>query len=727
MKKRVLFVGENHLGTTGNSNMLAAILKQLDMDKYVPACVVADNIDPSDIIFDPLPYTVVNASMPEDHWGNRRLLSLIQRSNLDYLCMVGVDFWRYLPIWDAIRQLRDAKKFKWISIFPYDLWKPQMSWMKYLNALDFPCVYSKYGYDALKPYVQHIRYFRPELNGWEMFVPAKDKMAARKEVFPNVSDDKVIFGFIGKNQIRKSPEILVKAFLEAKRKTPNIALYLHTEMEHLYNLKQIAQDCGAQPGDLISKQQGVSYARNKMPIIYNALDCVINCSMQEGLSWTVLEAMACGVPVIASDTTAQTEIIAGACEIVPCNNLSFVPMSGETGAITVESRSCDVINVAEAIVEIAENQTLREVMSINVLQKAKEWFDGTDNINDLLLDAGKKAKPAKKIPAVLFAQHSSAGDVLMTTQCFKGIKDRHPDMPLVYMTQKVFAGIVFDNPYIDEIIEWDERHLKAYEVVYNPHGEHILMGGFNNLDVTLYSMYPYFTGVEPDEIFIAPVKPDVDLPDEYIIVHTTGGSQKYRSYPHMDIALKNIELPLVQIGGVSDLRCKSDMDLCGKLTWQESAWVMKHAKAAVVVDSFLSHLAGAVGTDVVVLYGPAPPRVVKPRTNVGKLVNLKPDMLKVCKSMTHCWGERQQCNSPCIHTINPLDVKSALMGLIKERDKKNKTLNPVIPGCHYAEIGCDMADQGNQKQHVGIKPIRQRAMVGVIAPLRNAQNWKEIN
>jgi hypothetical protein len=38
-----------------------------------------------------------------------------------------------------------------------------------------------------------------------------------------------------------------------------------------------------------------------------------------------------------------------------------------------------------------------------------------------------------------------------------------------------------------------------------------------------------------------------------------------------------------------------------------------------------------------------------------------------------------------------------------------------------------MADQGNQKQHVGIKPIRQRAMVGVIAPLRNAQNWKEIN
>jgi len=330
MKKRVLFVGENPLGTSGISNMLAAILKRLDMDRYAPACFVAENVDPTKILFDPLPYTAVNASMTDDYWGNRRLVSLAQSSDFDYLCMVGVDFWRYMPAWSSIRQIRDAKKFKWIAIFPYDLWKIQPSWVKYLNALDYPCVYSQYGYESLKPYVPHVRYYRPELNGWETFIPMKDKMAARKEVFPNVSDDKIIFGFIGRNQIRKSPEILIKAFFEAKRENPDIVLYLHAEMEHLHNLRQIAQDCGAQDGDLISKQQGVSYDRNKMPTIYNALDCVINCSMQEGLSLTPLEAMACGVPVIASDTTAQTELIAGVGEIVPCNNLSFVPMTGET-------------------------------------------------------------------------------------------------------------------------------------------------------------------------------------------------------------------------------------------------------------------------------------------------------------------------------------------------------------------------------------------------------------
>lgn len=661
--KRVLFVGENPLMTTGNSNMLAAMLDRLDTDKYTAACLVSGNVDPSPVLFNPTPYTIANASTAGDHWGNERLVSLIQGADFDYLCMVGVDFWRYIPSWHMLKQLRDAKKFKWISIFPYDLWNLRPSCVKYLNTLDYPCVYSKYGYDALKPHVPNVRYYRPELNGWEMFTP-QDKLKARKEVFPNVSDGKIIFGFIGMNQIRKSPEILIKAFFEAKKENPNIVLYLHCGMDHLYNLKQIAQDCGAKEGDMVSKQQGMSYSRDKMPMIYNALDCVINCSMQEGLSWTPLEAMACGVPVIASDTTAQTELVKGAGGLVPCDNVSFVPMSGEHGPITVESRSCSVPDITKAILGAAGSKKIREIMSVKGLERAKEWFAGTDDINALLAETGKRVKPTKKIPAVLFAQHSSAGDVLMTTQCFKGIKERHPDMPLVYMTQRVFSGVVFGNPYLDEIIEWDERHLKAYEVVYNPHGEHILKGGFNNLDVTLYSMYPYFTNVEPDDLFIDPLKPDIDLPDHYVVVHTTGGSKEYRSYPHMDLVLKDVGLPVVQLGGPGDLRCKSDIDLCGKLPWQESAWVMKNAKSAVVIDSFLSHLAGAVGTNAVVLYGPAPPRVVGPKAQGCKIVDLKPDMLKVCKSMTHCWGVNQQCESPCIHTINPLEIRKALEGLL---------------------------------------------------------------
>jgi ADP-heptose:LPS heptosyltransferase/glycosyltransferase involved in cell wall biosynthesis len=677
MKKRVLFVGENPLGTTGNSNMLSAMLSDLDLGKYQPGCFVVNEVNPSAVLFDPLPFTLVNGTNPSDYWGNQRLISLLQETQFDFLCMVGIDFWRYIPAWDMIKKLRDAKKFKWIGIFPYDLWKINTSWINRLTDLDFPCVYSQFGYDALKPHVPHIQYYRPRLNGWEQFKPlsSEERLAAKKEVFPNIPIGKTIFGFVGQNQIRKSPERLMKAFMEAKRENPDIVLYLHTNMEGVFNLKQIAKDNGAQNGDLVSKQQGISYDRRKMPDIYNAMDCLINCSMQEGLSWTPLEAMACGTPVIASVTTAQTELVDKVGYLVPCDELSFVPMTGEGENVSAESRACKVEDIRNAILTVAKDEILRQSMGEKGIERAREWMAGTSNINDLLETAGKKQKPASKIAAVLFAQHSAAGDVLMTTQCLKGIKERHPDLPLVYMTQRAFAGILENNQYINEIIEWDERLLRKFAITYNPHGEKILPGGWNNLDVTLHSMYPYFTNVDTDEIFIDTVNPEVlwkekiEFPMEYIVVHTTGGSKEYRTYPHMEQVIKGLSIPTVQVGGATDLRCNASLDLCGKTTWRESAYIMKHAKAAIVVDSFMSHLAGAVGTNAVVLYGPAPARVVQPRMQHGaKLINLQPDMLKVCAILSHCWsnppGGKVKCQSPCIGTINPFAVSQALEGLL---------------------------------------------------------------
>jgi len=666
--KRVLFVGENPLATSGNSNMLAAMLGQLDMDRFQPACLVRPEVNPASTLFAPLPFTIVNGAEQMDPWGNSRLVSLVREADFDVLCMVGTDFWRYLPAWDVIKQVRDAKKFKWVGIFPYDLWRIQPGWIRYWNDLDVPCVYSQYGYDALKPHVPHIRYYRPVLNGHELFKPLSDDeiKKARQELFSTVPEGNKIFGFVGKNQIRKSPERLVKAFMLAKQSFPDITLYLHTDATHLYNLVQIAQDCGAQSGGLLAKSPGVHLSRDRMPSVFGALDCVVNCSMQEGLSWTPLEAMACGTPVIASNTTAQTELVEGAGVLVPCNDLSYVPMGPEGKRIDVESRACRASDIAEAIVKVATDDEYRKKLGQKGRERAEEWFGGMDDINELLTDAVKAKRAVKKIQAVLFAQHSAAGDVLMTTQCLKGIKERHPNMPLVYMTQKAFTGIVEDNRYIDEVILWDERLTKQYAVVYNPHGEHILRGGFNSLDVTLYSMYPYFCHVEADDLFISPVKPKNWSKSNYCIVHSTGGDKQYRTYQHLEHVCNAIpDIEFVQLGGPSDVRVGGVEDFCGKLTWRESAWVMKNANAAIVVDSFMSHLAGAVGTDAVVLYGPAPPRVVQPKAQGCNIVNLKPDMLKVCKSMGHCWGTHRKCQSPCINTINPNSIKESLLELLR--------------------------------------------------------------
>jgi ADP-heptose:LPS heptosyltransferase len=185
-------------------------------------------------------------------------------------------------------------------------------------------------------------------------------------------------------------------------------------------------------------------------------------------------------------------------------------------------------------------------------------------------------------------------------------------------------------------------------------------------------MYPYFCDVEADDIHMECVEPEISLPDNYIVIQSAGGQKQYRTYRHSDLVIQMLpDEHFVQLGSGMDMAClKAHLDLREKLSWRESAWVMKNAKAAVVIDSSLSHLAGTLGTPAVVLFGPAPARVTGPKGDPNKLKFLEPNKLDVCPSLTSCWGQpgMNQCNSPCINTIHPMLVVRALQELLQPKE-----------------------------------------------------------
>ena len=672
---RILFVGEHPLGYSGNSLMMNSILDQVDRDKHEISCFVGYEPDQitGDLFALNVPITAGAGEVPDgDYWGRDKLLRLIASTEIDLLMMIGLDIWRYVSIFKSIDKLRQDKGFKWAALFPYDLQTVRKDWLAWIKVLDFPYVYSQYGENLLKPHLPNIKYFRPPHRFMKRYVALsdKEKKDARHLFFPTVPEDRFVLGYVGANQHRKDVHRQVKAFMEAKKEVPDMSMYLHTEMKAEFNLQQYFSDLGAKEGDVICKLPNTFYPLSKMIEMYSAIDCLINCSIQEGLGWTPLEAMLCGTPVIASNSTAHIEMIGNGGICVPASEEAYVILPTESGDSWIEGKRCSIDDMKDAIILMATDVNFRLICAMNAQGRALGWMKEESNINNLLEEVEYESKHKIKIEkrkAILFAQHSAAGDVLMSTQCFKGIKERHPNMPLVYMTQKQFQGVVEGNPYIDEIIDWNPEETYRYEVIYNPHGEKILPGGWNNLDTKLADMYPYFCKVEADGMFINPVEIEERLPDEYIVVHTTGGVPKYRTYRHMDLVIKDVGLPVIQIGGVTDLVCRSaTMDFRGKLTWREAAWVMWRAKAAVVVDSFVSHLAGCLQTPVIVLYGPAPARVVSP-IGQGVIINLEPNKLDVCPILSSCWGHKEHdpCDSPCINTINPLMVRRTLQDLLK--------------------------------------------------------------
>ncbi len=428
--KNVLFVGEHPRGITGNSAMMAALLEQLDTTKYKPVCFTSVSPHNRANIFSTEPtYDVIVASETEVDFGSKNLLDLVRlNEDLGAIVVVGVDVWRYALAMEHIYQLSQTRKFKTICILPYDLPSVRQDYAMWFSAFDIPCVYSEFGYNVLKPFVPALQYFRPPLYNNEAFVPfdVEAKLEARQKYFSQMGKDRFIFGFVGANQFRKDPQRAMKAFFETKKEHPNITLYLHTNMvAGVYNLEQIANDYaaqyGAKTGDVISKKPNHYYGRESMIGINNSIDCLLNTSAHEGLSWTLIESMLCGTPVVAADNTAQTELLEGGTgHSVQCTEIGFIPVVTGSGRSFIETKLCDPEDLVAGMSKVVKYENYRRKLKDKGLKRGMEWLKGVDDINNLLEEAcfpKFRHVGGDREESDLFIQHSSAGDVLMSTQC----------------------------------------------------------------------------------------------------------------------------------------------------------------------------------------------------------------------------------------------------------------------------------------------------------------------
>ncbi len=453
--------------------MLNVLLNQVDIEKYEFAVFACTSIG-CPVIADYL--LLEGGCNPYDEYGGKQLVNFLDKNKFDIVCFVGLDVWRYSKVYPELISLKNRDKFKWVSIFPYDAINIRQDWLTLFSPIDVPCVYSEYGFSLLKETIPNLLYFRPSLYDAEKFVPFSEEKRndIRQKLFQNHGlEEKFIFGFFGNNQIRKDPLRLIKAFFEVHKEFSKTSLYLHTNLEQgVYNIEQYIRDCGGKIGDILIKKQKHDYTTKSIVEAYNAIDCYVNVSLQEGLSWTVLEAMLCDVPVIAAHNTAHIELLSEGAGIgVPSSEIAYLPVLAANGASTfIESRACNYASLVYVMKSVMD-KNIRNNLREKGIQKAKKWLESVSNINDILnieiVQTPVKITTKEKINKVLFAQHSSAGDVFMTTRCFKDIKKRHPDIPLVYMTQKKYQNIVEDNPFIDTIIYWDSGNFKNYKYFYN--------------------------------------------------------------------------------------------------------------------------------------------------------------------------------------------------------------------------------------------------------------------
>ena len=165
----------------------------------------------------------------------------------------------------------------------------------------------------------------------------------------NISGDHGIVLYVGSETPRQNVPVLLKAFAILKKKIPGIKLVKIGEPQSYdarVNLLRLIKDL-----ELTDDVIFVGYVPEEdMPKWYNAADILVYPCDYAGFGLPPLEAMACGTPVITSNTTSLPEVVGDA-------GIMIDPLDFEL--------------MADKMYEVLTNKTLKDNMITNGLKQAK--------------------------------------------------------------------------------------------------------------------------------------------------------------------------------------------------------------------------------------------------------------------------------------------------------------------------------------------------------------------
>ncbi|MCP4111787.1 MAG: glycosyltransferase [Desulfobacteraceae bacterium] len=189
----------------------------------------------------------------------------------------------------------------------------------------------------------------PIINGvdTDKFYPVSDRNRCRKNF--NIPSDAFVVGTVGRLLPVKDQQTIIKALSIIKKKTGNKVLgVIAGNGPLLENLSDLSRSLGIENEWIMLGEQ------DNIPAVMNTFDVFALPSLSEGISNTILEAIACGLPVIATE-------VGGTVEIVDSRYGILIP-PGDAKAFS------------SAVSELMNNNELRKTYAENARAAAEEKF-----------------------------------------------------------------------------------------------------------------------------------------------------------------------------------------------------------------------------------------------------------------------------------------------------------------------------------------------------------------
>lgn len=182
----------------------------------------------------------------------------------------------------------------------------------------------------------------------ERFAPISSEERKNRRTNVGFREEEVLFIYAAEFSKRKNQRLLIRAFAAAAPGMPDARLLLAGSGVLLEDCRELARSLQMENRICFEGQV------DDMAALYPLCDAVVTPSLSEGLPFHLMEAMACGLPAVASDVKGHRELVGD-------EETGLLFKSGETGAL------------AEKLLELYRRPELRAQYGAEAREKVGKY------------------------------------------------------------------------------------------------------------------------------------------------------------------------------------------------------------------------------------------------------------------------------------------------------------------------------------------------------------------
>ena len=233
-----------------------------------------------------------------------------------------------IDVWVMNQTAQKVHPAKWLPWLPIDSDPVPQKVLDSLEGAYLPLTYSRWGEKMLRNAgVDNV--YIPHGVETDVYRVEPDKEKVREFRRQYLRDPEHLTVMVAANKgypDRKAFQVQLRAWAEFAKDKPNARIYIHTEFTPMFgglDLAALLDNLGIKDRAIFPDryQYHMGLPAEYMALIYNNADVYLGATMSEGFGIPLIEAQACGVPVIATDFSAMPELVRWGYKVAPLDKL----------------------------------------------------------------------------------------------------------------------------------------------------------------------------------------------------------------------------------------------------------------------------------------------------------------------------------------------------------------------------------------------------------------------